>query len=162
MTVSAKSVGECLLFRSFTEEEKELLSSMVDRVVFPVGKLLFDQDDEANAFFFLKSGRVGLYRKDNFGRWNKVAVVRGGTPLGECAFLLNKKHSLRAVAEREVIAFEISRENFERLKEEHPLTALKLLRLLVEILSLRLKEEDRRYAGICGFFNTPGGGGWRR
>ncbi|TCK06514.1 cyclic nucleotide-binding domain-containing protein [Phorcysia thermohydrogeniphila] len=160
--VKSSLVEECKLFSSFSPEEKEVLSQVLEDVSFEKGCLLFDEGDPADFFYFLREGRVALFRSDNFGRWNKIAVVYGGTPLGECAFLLGCTHSLKAVAERDVRALKIDRESFLRLKSEEPALAVKLLEAVVAVLSTRLKEEDRRYAEICGFFNTTGGRQWSR
>jgi len=100
--VESSLLKECKLFSSFLPEEREILSHFLKAVSFDRGSLLFDEGDPADSFYFLRDGVVALFRSDNFGRWNKVAVVYGGTPLGECAFLLGCTHSLRAIAEREV------------------------------------------------------------
>jgi len=160
--VKSSLVKECKLFSSFLPEEREILSQVLEDVSFDRDYLLFDEGDPADSFYFLREGRVALFRSDNFGRWNKIAVVYGGTPLGECAFLLECTHSLRAIAEEKVRALKIDRESFSKLKSEHPVLAVKLLEAVVAVLSARLKEEDRRYAEICGFFNTTGGRQWSR
>jgi CRP-like cAMP-binding protein len=160
--VKSSLVEECRLFDSFLPEEKELLSEFLEEVDFDSGCQLFDEGDSADYLYFIREGRVALLRNDNFGRWNKVAVVYAGTPLGECAFILGCSHFLRAVAERDIRALRIDREGFLRLKEEYPALAIKLLEVITAVLSERLKEEDRRYAEICGFFNTTGGRQWSR
>jgi len=160
--IDRREIEECRLLEGLSDEEKEILSCYLERVSFEEGEILFDEFSPADAFYLLKEGKVGLYRSDNFGRWTKIAVVYGGTPLGECAFLLGKPHSLRAVAESKVKAFRIDRKSFSCLKEEAPSVLLKLLELIVKILSERLKSEDMKFSQVCGFFSVPGGLQWRR
>ncbi|WP_456436482.1 Crp/Fnr family transcriptional regulator [Thermovibrio ammonificans] len=160
--VSTELVEKCRLFREFSEEEKELLARHFREVRFKKGELLFDEFEPAKGFFLISKGKVALLRSDNFGRWTKVAAVYGGVPLGECAFFLGTPHSLRAVAEEEVEALYLSREDYEALKAENPKLAVKLLEVVLNFLADRLKSEDRKFAQVCGFFSVSGGNRWRR
>ena len=159
--VKTSQVSECKLFSVFKQEEKEVLSSLLREVSFKEGELLFEEGTVADEVFFIREGKVGLYRRDNFGNLTKVAEVHGGTPLGECAFFLRAPHSLRALAERNVQAFSLSREGYEVIKEEHPEIAIKLLEVINGVMSQRLKEEDKKFADIFCFFRV-GGGSWIR
>jgi len=159
--VRTSQVSECRLFSVFDQEEKEVLSSLLREVSFKEGELLFEEGTVADEVFFIREGKVGLYRRDNFGNLTKVAEVHGGTPLGECAFFLRAPHSLRALAERSVQAFSLSREGYEVIKEEHPEIAIKLLEVINGVMSQRLKEEDKKFADIFCFFRV-GGGSWIR
>ncbi len=155
-------VEECKLFEDFSPKEKEVLSSVLVPVSFKEGEFLFDEFSEADSIYFILEGTVGLYRSDNFGRWTKVAAVYGGAPLGECAFFLEKPHSLRAVAEKPVKALKLTKEGIYRLKGNHPSIYAKLVEKLVGIMAERLKSEDAKFSQICGFFTVSGGDRWRR
>ena len=149
-------VETCKLFDEFDEKEKELLSEILNEIEFQEKDVIFDQGDKAEEVLFVREGRIGLYRSDNFGNWTKVALVNGGTPLGECSFFLETSHSLRAVAETDVKALSLSKEGYSYLKEEYPQIAIKLLEVVATIISIRLKEEDKKFADIFCFFRTPG------
>jgi CRP-like cAMP-binding protein len=160
--VKSHLVETCRFFDGFNENEKELISEIFREVEFQEGDVIFDQGDEAEEILFVREGRIGLYRNDNFGNWTKVALVNGGTPLGECAFFLETFHSLRAVAETDVEALSLSREGYLYLKEKHVQIAIKFLEIVTNEISLRLKEEDKKFANIFCFFRTVGGEKWRR
>ena len=160
--VELEEFRECTLLKGFSDNELKELAGYFDLVTFGKGELLFDEYDRPECFYLIKEGKVGLYRSDNFGRWTKVAVVYGGTPLGECAFFLNSPHSLRAVAESPVKAFRIGRAAFDELKEKRPELLVKFMEIVLSVLAERLKTEDRKFSELCGFFSVPGGSGWRR
>ena len=160
--VPLEALKSCKLLELFSPEELEVLARHFTFVQFKPGELLFDEFEPPKGFYLIMDGRVGLFRSDNFGRWTKIAAVYGGSPLGECALFLNSPHSLRAVAETELKALFLSKEEYEKLKEESPLLLMKLLEVVLKELSNRLKEEDRKYAQVCGFFSVGGGSQWRR
>jgi CRP/FNR family transcriptional regulator len=155
-------VETCKLFDEFNEKEKELLSEILSEVEFQKEDVIFDQGDKAEEILFVREGKIGLYRSDNFGNWTKVALVSGGTPLGECSFFLETFHSLRAVAETNVKALSLSKEDHSYLKEKYPQIAIKFLEVVATIISIRLKEEDKKFADIFCFFRTPGGRIWSK
>ncbi|GAB6077073.1 Crp/Fnr family transcriptional regulator [Desulfurobacterium crinifex] len=160
--VKSYLVETCRLFDEFNEKEKELLSEIFNEIEFQKGDVIFDQGDKAEEVLFVREGRIGLYRSDNFGNWTKVALVNGGTPLGECAFFLETFHSLRAVAETDVKTLSLSKESYSYLKEEYIQIAIKLLEVVTNVISVRLKEEDKKFADIFCFFRTVGGEKWRK
>ena len=160
--VKVEELRECVLLAGFSDSEIKELTVYFTLTAFNRGQLLFDEYDRPECFYLIKEGRVGLYRSDNFGRWTKVAVVYGGTPLGECAFFLNSPHSLRAVAESPVKAFRIGRAAFDELKEKRPELLVKFMEIVLSVLAERLKTEDRKFSELCGFFSVPGGSGWKR
>lgn len=160
--VKLEELRGCSLLKGFSDEEVNELANYFTLVVFGKGELLFDEYDRPDCFYLVKDGKVGLYRSDNFGRWTKVAVVYGGTPLGECAFFLDSPHSLRAVAESPVKAFKIDRASFNELKEKRPELLVKFMEVVLSVLAERLKAEDRKFSELCGFFSVPGGSRWRK
>ncbi|RUM91267.1 MAG: hypothetical protein DSZ26_01130 [Thermovibrio sp.] len=159
--VKTSLVNECKLFSTFNEKEKEVLSEFLNEVSFKKGKALFEEGSGADEFFFIRKGKIGLYRNDNFGNLTKVAEVHGGVPLGECAFFLGTPHSLRAIAEDDVRALSLSREKYELLKSNYPQLAIELIEIINGIVSERLKEEDKKFADIFCFFRV-GGREWRK
>ena len=160
--VKLEELRECALLAGFSDSEIKELTVYFTLTAFNRGQLLFDEYDRPECFYLIKEGRVGLYRSDNFGRWTKVAVVYGGTPLGECAFFLNSPHSLRAVAESSVKAFRIDRASFDELKKKRPELLVKFMEIVLSVLAERLKTEDRKFSELCGFFSVPGGSRWKR
>ena len=160
--VKIQELRTCSLLKDFSEEELKQFSEYVELVAFTPDEVIFDEFEPSECFYLLKEGKVGIYRSDAFGRWVKIAAVYSGTPLGECAFFLRSSHSLRAVAETPVKAFEISRKSIEQIRDKNPKLLIKFMEIILSILSDRLKTEDRRFSNLCGFFSVPGGGRWKR
>jgi hypothetical protein len=96
-------------------------------------------------------GRVGLYRPDPFGNEVKVAVSEFGTPLGELSFFSNKLHSSKGVTLKETYTLILTREGYEKLKEEDPKLAIKLLEAMVKVIAERLKEMNKKFVDTTCF-----------
>ena len=61
---------------------------------------------------------------------------------------------MRAVAETDVKALFLSKENYLYLKNENIQIAFKFLEIVINEISIRLKEEDKKFADIFCFFKT--------
>jgi CRP-like cAMP-binding protein len=122
--VKVEMAKEFPLFSSFTEKELEEISRYLEYRVFPKGEVLFEEGDPGDKIFFLVRGRVGLYRPDPFGNEVKVAVSEEGTPLGELSFFSSKLHSSKGVALKETHALVLSKDDYEKLKQEDPMLAV--------------------------------------
>ncbi len=149
--VKVELAKEFPLFATFTEKELEEIAKYLDYKVYPKGTVLFEEGDPGNKIFFIVKGRVGLYRQDSFGNEVKVAVNEAGTPLGELSFFSNKLHSSKGVASKETYTLILTREDYEKLKEEDPQLAIKLLEAMVKVIAERLKVMNKKFVDTTCF-----------
>jgi CRP-like cAMP-binding protein len=149
--VKVEMAKEFPLFSSFTEKELEEISRYLEYRVFPKGEVLFEEGDPGDKIFFLVRGRVGLYRPDPFGNEVKVAVSEEGTPLGELSFFSSKLHSSKGVALKETHALVLSKDDYEKLKQEDPMLAVKLVEVLSQVIAERLKEMNKKFVDTACF-----------
>ena len=149
--IKVELAKEFPLFSNFTQVELEEISRYMDYKVYPKGEILFEEGDPGDKIFFLVKGRVGLYRPDPFGNEVKVAVSEEGTPLGELSFFSSKFHSSKGVALKETHALVLSRDDYEKLKQEDPQLAIKLLEALARVIAERLKEMNRKFVDTACF-----------
>lgn len=52
--------GHASLLEGMSADGLEFLESVAQEVMFPKGALIFDEDEEANAFYLIGTGKVGL------------------------------------------------------------------------------------------------------
>ncbi len=149
--VKVELAREFPLFENFTEKELQEIANYLDYKVYPKDEVLFEEGDPGDKIFFIVKGRVGLYRPDPFGNMVRVAVSEEGTPLGELSFFSNKLHSSKAVALKETHALILTREGYEKLKEEDPQLAIKLLEEIARIIAERLKEMNKKFVDTTCF-----------
>ncbi len=139
------------LFENFSDKELQEIANYLDYKVYPEGEVLFEEGDPGDKIFFIVKGRVGLYRPDPFGNMVKVAVSEEGTPLGELSFFSNRLHSSKGVALKETHALILTKEDYEKLKEEDPQLAIKLLEEIAKVIAERLKEMNKKFVDTTCF-----------
>ena len=112
------------------------------------GDYLWMEGDPDNYAAFIMSGRVGIKKKTEFGRYMIVGLFGKGTVVGELCLLTNHKRSVTASVLEDVEFLKLTNENFERLIRESPMAGLKLLRHIFMVISHRLNRSTDRIAKI--------------
>jgi CRP-like cAMP-binding protein len=87
----------------------------------------------------LRSGEVSVQRVEG-DQATEVAVLKPGDHLGEMSLVDEVPTSARIVAKSDVVAFEVSREQFLRFMDANDKFSVRVLRVFVRTLAQRLRE----------------------
>ncbi|UAL08973.1 patatin-like phospholipase family protein [Caulobacter segnis] len=97
----------------------------------PGGATLFEPGEDADHLYFLKTGRLGAFRKEEGQEPQFLGVIRPGEPAGEMALVGGTPHSANMVALRDSEVLALPREDFFEAAEEDPTVMLELSRLMI-------------------------------
>ena len=112
----------------------------------PGGGVLFEAGEAADQLFFLRAGRLGVFRHEEGQEPEFLGVIRPGEPAGEMSLLAGTVHSARVVALRDSEIFALPRDLFMDAAEEDPGVMLELAQLVV--------RRTRRTKG-CLLYTSP-------
>jgi CRP/FNR family transcriptional regulator, cyclic AMP receptor protein len=106
------------------------------------GAVVFRKDDDESFMCFINSGRVQIYacKRDDAGE--ALSSLDQGNIIGEMALIDGEPRSAYAYASGETLLFVMTRSNFLRLSEEHPLIWGKLLLKIAKLMSSRLRKTN--------------------
>jgi CRP-like cAMP-binding protein len=139
------------ILEPLSAEEKEEIAARSPDIPLTKGEEFYRQDQHNGGLFFIKSGRVQVYRLSHLGKQLTLAVLSSGMVLTG-----RRMWSLYAQAlEPSVVAF-IRRQDLEHLVRAKPEVGLRLidlmaddLRLMDEVLSdVIYKDVPARLAGL--------------
>lgn len=97
----------------------------------PGGATLFEPGEDADQLFFLKTGRLGAFRKEEGQEPQFLGVIRPGEPAGEMALVGGTAHSASMVSLRDSEILALPRDDFFEAAEEDPTVMLELSRLMI-------------------------------
>ena len=97
----------------------------------PGGATLFEPGEDADNLYFLKTGRLGAFRREEGQEPQFLGVIRPGEPAGEMALIGGTAHSANMVALRDSEVLALPREDFFEAAEEDPTVMLELSRLMI-------------------------------
>jgi len=118
------------------------------------GETLFAEGDIADTLYLLRSGRLGVFRRD--GDEDRppqfVGVIRPGEPAGEMAMLAGTEHTADLVALRDSEVLALPRDAFFEAARTEPDLMVELSRLMIQ------RARDRRSGGgepsVFGFISA--------
>ncbi|MDB5418050.1 MAG: hypothetical protein JWP50_1469 [Phenylobacterium sp.] len=106
----------------------------------PGGQTLYNAGDPSDQLFFLRTGRLGAFRREPGQEPQFLGVIRPGEPAGEMALIAGAPHSAEVVALRDSELFALPRDVFFEAAEADASVMVELARLMI----LRTRQATRR------------------
>lgn len=126
--LALKRFSKIKLFRSIPAAHLDILVQHIRHVHFKKGSYLFHKGNITNRIYFIESGEVKLVFNPNQER-----LIKDNEIVGETAFLVHDPILFDAIASTEVKAFELTKNDFEHIREVCP--------ELKEIIGLSARNE---------------------
>lgn len=149
MTEAIKqAIDKLPIFSDLTSREVDVLASLFHPKDWEKGETLFSEGEQCQAFYFVLTGEVKIFKKDKNRQYKEIATVGDRSILGEMGFLERSLRSATAIAEKPSTGIGLFHGDFERLCDLDPHVAIKLLKKLNRLLALRLRKTTVEYANI--------------
>jgi CRP/FNR family cyclic AMP-dependent transcriptional regulator len=133
------------IFQDLTGEEIAEIDRATTLTTCRRGRIFYMPEDTSQVLFFLKEGRVQLYRISPDGKKLVIGSIGPGAIFGEMALIGQGMHNTFAEATEDCVLLVMNREDVERLLVTRPKVALRVF----EALGSRLKETESRLEGIA-------------
>ncbi len=134
----------------FDGPELETLASYLQVERRPAGQPVCREGDRDGTLFILVEGTARVVKDDGSGRQQALASLGPGHTLGEMALVDGSPRSATVVAADDLLLLSLSRAGLDRLCEERPKLAVKVVRKLAVFLSQRLRQTSGALAGRLG------------
>jgi CRP/FNR family cyclic AMP-dependent transcriptional regulator len=144
------------LFQGLSDDELETLFGNTSSRSFPKNTVVIHENDPADSLFIIENGKVKVYCSDKNGKEFIMNTQAEGDYFGELALLddSTRSASVRTVEKSSFCI--IFKENFNRVLDEHPNIARKMIRnlaarvrkLTADVKSLALQDVYGRVANV--------------
>lgn len=114
------------------------LEQVVPMATVPRGTLLMEPGSRQDILYLLKEGRVRVYKMNPDGKEFTIALLGPGNIFGEVGSFSTGTHNCFAEAIDETLICLARKPDVDKLLQEHPALALRL----VELLSARLRQSQ--------------------
>lgn len=138
-------LGKATLFGELEPAELEALARTAEPREFDRDEVIFAAHEPADGLYVLVTGRVKVCVSSAGGKELILATLGPGQFFGEMALLDDATRSASVIAQLPTTAYRIRRDDFDRLLEQHPGIARKLLREL----SLRLRRANAQMESLA-------------
>jgi len=124
---------------SFNNDEIEMLGQIAEIVDLEQGEVLYQEQDTGDSIYLVVSGAVNLYTCLSENLEQTIMTVRSGGFVGAMAMLEDDVRGVNAKVTEETKAYKFDRSTLNQYMDKGHSLGIKLLRLLNDILSKRLR-----------------------
>jgi NTE family protein len=121
-------MADTALARLFAQEHREGDAAWFS---LPGGATLYAPGEAADYLYFLRTGRLGAFRREEGQEPQFLGVIRPGEPAGEMAMIAGSPHSANLVALRDSEILALPRAAFFEAVERDPDVMIELSRLMI-------------------------------
>lgn len=132
-------LAACHLLEDMQWAEIKQVARYVQAYRAPAGTVLFEEGSDGSFLCLLLSGHVDIRKRDSAGRDKTVSRIGAGKTLGEMAVIDGERRSASCIAADPIQLAILTKSNFDRLAEDHPLLAYKITLKIARLLSQRLR-----------------------
>lgn len=137
----ALAAGIAALFPGITPGAVANLGDALEWMWLPAGAMLLHEGDPGDALYFVLSGRLRVFTRDQAGTNLTLGEVTAGESVGEMALLTSAPRSASARVLLDSTLLRLSRPAFEQLLEEHPASMGVFRHLMLERMARRAQAE---------------------
>lgn len=140
---------ELAVFKFFEEHELNDMPCYFSFRKIPEGETIWREGDVCEYMIFILSGHVEIKKETEFkGSQITLGIYGAGSIAGELCMLDQKPRAVTATAIDNVTLVFLSRDNFDKLLQEHTALGMKLLKGMLLSTSTRLRKSFDRLVTI--------------
>jgi len=130
-------------FEEFNEADLGILDAVLRDANFARGQEIFSTGDESTTMYVIRKGYVRIFRRTK-EEDKTIAVASPGEFFGELALVDTSPRSASVTASDDVVALTITKRNMDYLQSHNPSVALKIYKVLMRVLSSRLRRTFKK------------------
>ena len=138
-----------VFFRNVSQSVLEEIASHCEVISLDAGDILFEQDSESDALFFLEKGEIQVIRRYPEGYDVIIATESAPYVIGEISMLANKARTGQVITTKDCHMLKLNREAIWAICESAPPIAMEALRNLgVRLYRLNLRVRENAVSNV--------------
>lgn len=125
-----KIIGRLPFFKHLPPEAISEINRLFEDRDFTAEQAIYFEGDPGEHLYLVAMGKVKLLKHTGLGREVLLDMLRGGEYFGNLAFSGRGSFSETAIAQTDCCILQISSDNFERILNDHPDVAIKVLKAM--------------------------------
>jgi len=124
----------------FSWDEICIISQQMEAYSASKGTIIFEEGAEDNTMAIVIKGKVDVVKKESGSKINIIASILPSQSFGEMSLIDGEARSAQMVAATDVEMLFLSKKDMFTLRDKSPLLAFKLLWIISQMLSQRLRR----------------------
>lgn len=133
------ALKESFVFAGFPSEEIGRLAEICSTRKVMTKEKVFSEGDKGDSLFIVAAGNIKIFRSSSEAYPETHAILGPGGVFGESSFIGQIPRPSSAVAMENSTVVELSRSDFNVIFSKQPVSALKVMKRLASIISIRVR-----------------------
>ena len=133
---------DCGLFDPLLPEDFHVAAGYFNISSIARDEVIFLEGDAGTFMCIIHSGQVAVQKRNHDGQLLTIATLRSGRAFGEMAVLDGERRSATCVAASQCQLLNLGKDSLEKMLNDAPKIAAKIIRALAVSLSKRLRMAD--------------------
>ena len=142
------------LFQDLAQEEIELLAALAVENNYAEGEIIHAENGPRIGVYVIRDGEAELFKRTPFGEEKRLSYFASGDFLGEGSLLNDTPHSTSARAITDTRGFSINKVKLDKLFEENPNIALKIIRRVSRVISRRMSQANMKLINAAAAYTS--------
>lgn len=142
-------LGNIELFKTLDENELEIILKSFESIFIKKNEYLFKVNDQRRYLFVVEEGLIELLQVIPPGRELLITTFTSSDFFGEGGLLDDYPHSSSARVKKDSKLFRLSKTDFDKLFDENPKIASKILTQISKVISRRLRKATTDATGTA-------------
>jgi CRP/FNR family transcriptional regulator len=147
----AKRLKEMPLFKDLSDEEIEKVSSIMKEVFYSKGTVIYEEGAAEQGLQVIDFGKVRVSKRTKEGDRQILAVLKKNSFFGELSLLDGRSHSASVEALEDTKVLVMKRPDMERLLQENPQTAYKIVRKITIAICEKLRDMNEKFMNMVNY-----------
>jgi CRP-like cAMP-binding protein len=135
-------LGTVPIFRKLNQRDLRFLETIVHVRNYRADEIIFEEGDIGSGMYAIRSGQVLIYKHDEHGRQEEVALLEAGDFFGEVALTASRPRLASARTTEQTVLVGLFRSDLLEAVRKHPSIASKILLGLTRVISDRLHQSN--------------------
>ena len=120
MSLKPSDLKKYNFFSSLSSDSIESLAQKMNVLTFSPGSVVFSENDEADAFYFVQQGRLEVSKSTKFGQTAKLSILGSGQGFGEMAIFTGSTRCCTVRALTAAVLYRLMLPDFEAIMQKEP------------------------------------------
>lgn len=149
--VSRQRLKEIALFKRFTEEEINMIAPMLSEEFYKKGKVIWEEGSHEQGLHIIDYGKVRVTKRTKEETKQILSVLKENNFYGELSLLDGRSHSAAIEALEDTKVLVLQRKDMEKLLDEKPVTAYKIVREMTIAINEILREMNDKFMKLVNY-----------
>ena len=142
---------EINLFKDLSAEEIDSVASVLEDAFYKKGAVIWEEGSAEQGLQIIDHGKVRITRTTREGHRQVLSVLKDNKFFGELSLLDGRSHSASAEAVEDTKLYILHRSQMEKLLQESPQTAYKIMReMTIEICEI-LRQMNMKFMDMVNY-----------